>query len=88
MNSKLSIDMSVAKELHKIRIRAARELKLQALDIDFQRALETSESTTEIIAKKKALRDAPNVDEIKNATSVDDLRKQWDSSILGTSPYT
>ena len=88
MNSKLSIDMSVAKELHKIRIRAARELKLQALDIDFQRALETSESTTEIVAKKKALRDAPNVDEIKNATSVDDLRKQWDSSILGTSPYT
>ena len=80
--------MSVAKELHKIRIRAARELKLQALDIDFQRALETSESTTEIVAKKKALRDAPNVDEIKNATSVDDLRKQWDSSILGTSPYT
>ena len=88
MNSKLSIDMSVAKELHKTRIRAARELKLQALDIDFQRALETSESTTEIVAKKKALRDAPNVDEIKNATSVDDLRKQWDSSILGTSPYT
>ena len=88
MNSKLSIDMSVAKELHKNKIRAARELKLQALDIDFQRALETSESTTEIIAKKKALRDAPNVDEIKNATSVDDLRKQWDSSILGTSPYT
>tara|TARA_R100000353_G_scaffold8448_1_gene9989 strand:+ start:1264 stop:1530 length:267 start_codon:yes stop_codon:yes gene_type:complete len=88
MNSKLSIDMSVAKELHKNKIRAARELKLQALDIDFQRALETSADTTEIVAKKKALRDAPNVDEIKNATSVDDLRKQWDSSILGTSPYT
>ena len=80
--------MSVAKELHRNKIRAARELKLQALDIDFQRALETSESTTEIVAKKKVLRDAPNVDEIKNATSVDDLRKQWDSSILGTSPYT
>ena len=88
MNSKLSIDMSVAKELHKNKIRSAREIKLQSLDIDFQRALETSESTTEIVAKKKALRDAPNVDEIKNATSVDDLRKQWDSSILGTSPYT
>ena len=88
MNSKLSIDMSVAKELHKNKIRAARELKLQALDIDFQRALETSVDTTEIVAKKKALRDAPNADAIKNATSVDDLRKQWDSSILGTSPYT
>ena len=88
MNSKLSIDMSVAKELHKNRIRSAREPKLQSLDIDFQRALETSENTTEIVAKKKALRDAPNVDEIKNAASVEDLRKQWDSSILGTSPYT
>jgi len=88
MNSKLSIDMSVAKELHRDKIRAARELKLQALDIDFQRALETSADTTEIVAKKKALRDAPNADAIKNATSIDDLRKQWDSSILGTSPYT
>ncbi len=80
--------MSVAKELHKDKIRAARESKLQSLDIEFQRALEISASTTEIVAKKKALRDAPNVDAIKNATSVDDLRKQWDSSILGTSPYT
>ena len=88
MNSKLSVDMSVAKELHKNRIRSAREPKLQSLDIDFQRALETSESTTEIVAKKKALRDAPNVDTITNASTTEDLRKQWDSSILGSSPYT
>ena len=88
MNSKLSIDMSVAKELHKNKIRIAREPKLQILDVEFQRALESSSDTATIVAKKKALRDAPNVDEIKNATSVDDLRKQWDSSILGTSPYT
>lgn len=88
MNSKMSIDMEKAKELHKARIRSAREPKLQALDIEFQRALESSADTTTIVAKKKALRDAPNVDAIKNATSTDDLRKQWDSSILGATPYT
>lgn len=88
MNSKLSIDMSVAKELHKDKIRIAREPKLQILDVEFQRALESSSDTATIVAKKKALRDAPNVSDIKNATSTEDLRKQWDSSILGTSPYS
>ena len=88
MNSKLSIDMTVAKEMHKHQIRAARQAKLEALDIEFQRAIETSADTTAIVAKKKQLRDAPNVDAITNATSTDDLRKQWDSSILGSTPYT
>tara|TARA_R100000781_G_scaffold102714_1_gene66254 strand:- start:657 stop:923 length:267 start_codon:yes stop_codon:yes gene_type:complete len=88
MNSKLSIDMSVAKELHKDKIRIAREPKLQILDVEFQRALESSSDTATIVAKKKALRDAPNSSDITNATSTEDLRKQWDSSILGTSPYT
>ena len=88
MNAKLSIDMNVAKEMHKHQIRAARQAKLEALDIEFQRAIETSADTTAIVAKKKQLRDAPNVDAITNATSTDDLRKQWDSSILGSTPYT
>ena len=88
MNSKLSIDMDKAKELHREKIRSAREPKLQTLDVEFQRALESSTDTTTIVAKKKALRDAPNVDAINNATSTEDLRKQWDSSILGTTPYT
>jgi len=88
MNTKLSYNMDIARDIHKANIRSVREPLLLKLDIDFQRALETSADTTEIVAKKKALRDAPNADAIKNATSVDDLRKQWDSSILGTSPYT
>tara|TARA_B100000212_G_scaffold44083_1_gene28416 strand:- start:6203 stop:6469 length:267 start_codon:yes stop_codon:yes gene_type:complete len=88
MNSKLSIDMNVAKEMHKNQIRAARQAKLEALDIEFQRAIESSADTKDIVAKKQALRDATSVADIANATSTDDLRKQWDSSILGTSPYT
>jgi len=87
MNSKLSIDMNIAKELHKEKIRSAREPKLLALDIEFQRALETNSDTTTIVAKKKALREAPNVDAITNASTTEDLRKQWDSSILGQTPY-
>ena len=88
MNSKLSIDINVAKEMHKNQIRAARQAKLEALDIEFQRAIETSADTKDIVAKKQALRDATSSPDIANATSTDDLRKQWDSSILGTSPYT
>ena len=88
MNSKLSIDMSVAKEMHKHQIRAARQEKLEALDVEFQRAIETSADTKDIVAKKQALRDATAATDIANATSTEDLRKQWDSSILGTTPYT
>ena len=88
MNSKLSIDMSVAKEMHKHQIRAARQPKLEALDVEFQRAIEISADTKDIVAKKQALRDATAATDIANATSTEDLRKQWDSSILGTTPYT
>ena len=88
MNSKLSYNMDIARDIHKNYIREARQPLLSKLDIDYQRASETSADTTEIIAKKQALRDAPNASDITSATNVDDLKKQWDSSILGTSPYT
>ena len=53
------IDMAKAREIHKTHIREARTPKLAELDIEFQKALETSASTTDIVAKKQALRDAP-----------------------------
>ena len=59
-NSKtIETDMTKAKEIHKDKIRIARTPKLAELDIEFQKALETSSSTTDIVAKKQALRDAP-----------------------------
>ena len=81
------IDMAKAKEIHKTRIRNARTPKLAELDVEFQRALETSSSTTDIIAKKQALRDAPAAVGISSATTTDELKAQWDTSILGTTPY-
>ena len=82
------VDMAKAREIHKNNIRNARTPKLAELDIEFQKALETGASTTDIVAKKQALRDAPAASGISTAASTDDLRAQWDTTNLGTSPYT
>ena len=81
-------DMTKAKEIHKNNIRQKREGKLKELDVDFQRALETSADTSSIVAKKQALRDAPNASGITTAANITELKAQWDESILGTSPYS
>ena len=82
------IDITKAKEIHKTNIRTAREPKLAALDIEFQKALETGSDTASIVSKKQALRDAPADASIDQATSVNALKAQWNSGILGNSPYT
>ena len=88
-NSKtIETDMTKAKEIHKTNIRTARETKLAELDIEFQRALETSADTSTIVAKKQTLRDAPSASGISTAASEADLKAQWDTTNLGTSPYT
>ena len=45
----VTIDMTKAKAIHKDKIREARVKKLAELDVDFQRALETGASTTDIV---------------------------------------
>ena len=82
------IDMAKAKEIHKENIRAVREPLLSALDVEFQRALETGASTTDIVTKKNALRDAPADSAIDAATDESGLKAQWNTSILGSSPYS
>ena len=84
----IKIAMAKAKEVHRTNIRNARADKLAALDVDFQRALETSSDTSLIVANKQALRDAPAAAGISTATTTDELKAQWDTTILGTSPYS
>ena len=84
----ITTDMAKAREVHKTRIRAARVSKLAELDVEFQKALETGASTTDIVAKKQALRDAPAASGITTAANITELKAQWDESILGTSPYS
>ena len=82
------IDMAKAREIHKTNIRAARAPKLAELDVEFQKALETGASTTDIVAKKQALRDAPADAGIAAASDADALKAQWNTTILGDSPYS
>ena len=82
------IDMAKAREIHKTNIRNARVSKLAELDVEFQKAQETSADTSAIVAKKQALRDAPADSAIASASDTAALKSQWNTSILGTSPYS
>mgnify|MGYP003139314583 CR=1 FL=1 len=81
------VDMTMAREVHRNQIRYARESKLAELDIEFQRAQETGADTSTIVAKKQALRDAPADSAIDAATDEAGLMAQWNTAILGESPY-
>ena len=81
------INMNKAKEIHKNKIRKARAPKLAELDVEFQKALETSADTTSIVSKKTALRDAPANAAIDAAKTEAELKASWDTAVLGTSPY-
>ena len=81
------IDMAKAKEIHKNNIREARTDKFNELDVEFTKALEIGSDTTEIKNKKQALRDAPADSAINSANTTDELKAQWNTSILGPSPY-
>lgn len=83
----ITVNMTKAKEIHKGHIRETRKSLLEALDTDFQRALETSADTSEIVSKKQALRDAPANAAIDAAKTPDELKAAWDTAVLGTSPY-
>ena len=87
-NETIKEDITKARELHKNRIRDARKPKLESLDIEFQKALETSADTTSIVSKKNALRDAPADSAIGSASDTAALKAQWNTAILGTTPYT
>ena len=80
------INMSKAKDIHKDNIREARKGKLAELDIEFQIAQETSANTSTIVAKKQALRDYPAHAGITTAQNTQDLKADWDTTILGDKP--
>ena len=84
----IGLDLSKAKDIHRDNIRAARLPLLQAKDLEFQRAQETSADTAAIVTAKQALRDAPAAAAIDAASTADELKAAWDTSLLGDSPYS
>lgn len=84
----INVNMTKARDIHRDKVREARNPKLAAKDIEFQRALESGADTTAIVAAKQALRDAPSAAAIEAATTPDELKGAWDTDLLGTSPYS
>ena len=68
----IEININKAKEITKNRLRFERQPKLEALDVQFQRALEAGSDTTDIVNKKQQLRDAPA--SVDNMTTVEQLK--------------
>ena len=60
-DSIVKVNLDKAKAMTKTRLRAEREPLLQAQDVLFQRALESSSDTTAIVAEKTRLRDVTSL---------------------------
>jgi hypothetical protein len=71
-NGSVTVNLDKAKEMTKTRLRAEREPLLQAQDVLFQRAQESSADTTAIVAEKTRLRDVTNL--VDAETTLEGLR--------------
>lgn len=68
----ITINLDRAKEIKRESLRQERKPLLEAQDVAFQRALESSSDTTAIVAEKIRLRDITKL--CDTATSVEDLK--------------
>ena len=68
----ITVNFNKAKEIIKIRLRKEREPLLQALDVQFQRALETGADTSAIVTEKQRLRDITKLAD--EAQTLDDVK--------------
>ena len=66
------IDINKAKDITKDRLRAERKPLLEAQDVAFQRALESSADTSAIVAEKQRLRDITTL--VDTTNTVEELK--------------
>lgn len=78
-NNEFIHNMVKAREIWRNKIRRDRYKKLLELDVEYQRALETNDSTkmTEVADQKKVLRDAPNNPLIEAANTIPELKEVY-----------
>tara|TARA_Y100001938_G_C8051014_1_gene411703 strand:+ start:667 stop:909 length:243 start_codon:yes stop_codon:yes gene_type:complete len=75
----ITIDITKAKEVWKEKIRFARKSTLEKLDIDYTRAVESGDSTTQIVKDKNTLRDLP--EQVNTAKTVDEIKAVWNTML-------
>ena len=68
----ITVNITKAKVITKDRLREERKPLLEAQDILFNRALETTSDTTAIVAEKTRLRDITN--QVDSMTTTDELK--------------
>ena len=68
----INVDITKAKVITKDRLRADRKPLLEAQDVLFQRALESSADTSAIVTEKQRLRDITN--QVDAMTTTDQLK--------------
>ena len=68
----ITVNLTKAKEIKKSTLRVERKPKLEALDVLYLKAQEAGSDTSNIVAKKKQLRDAPAA--VDSVSSVTDLK--------------
>jgi hypothetical protein len=75
--SVITVNMSKARDVHRDRLRQARTLLLNALDVEYIRAHEANGDTSATVARKQALRDVTKHPDIEAAQTLADLKKVW-----------
>lgn len=75
----IEVDMSKARDIHRDRLRIAREPMLAALDIEYQRADEDKDEAAKarVVARKKVLRDITQHPDIAKAKTPEELKLIW-----------
>ena len=81
----ITVNMDKARDIHRQRLREARAPLFNALDVAFQRAMESGADTSSIVAQKQALRDVTADPAIEAAQTTDALKAVWPEA-LGPKP--
>jgi hypothetical protein len=77
----ISVNMIKARDLHREKLRQAREPKFKNLDIAYMVAVERGLNTAEIVAQKQALRDVTSDPAIEAAQTTDQLKAVWPEAL-------
>ena len=75
----ITINIPKAKDIWKDKIRIARKLALEKLDVDYMKAQEKGNDTTSIVNDKQTLRDLPS--QVDTATTTDEIKAVWNNML-------
>lgn len=79
----VDVDMTAALAIHKDNLRAARKPRLDALDVEYMKALEAGTGAAEIAAQKSTLRDITDDARLAAAATPDELKALDLATLLG-----